>query len=219
MKITKRTLLLLTIILIVGGCASHAPVLPETPKKGETNMGFTFAVENVIPVIWWRYGLNQYTDIGYRLGLPFSGSGIDINRVLMKRDRRWDVLNASYNLSPNSSFDFTYYRFKGSERATKRNPFNMAWTGFRCMIIPNGRYEDKDGGDDNSIRFGFLFGRRMSYRWGFEAGYFHDLKAGFDSDNKDYPHQKNGWPTQFSKGTGLSMQMFLYLGSTKKNKK
>ena len=57
----------------------------------------------------------------------------------------------------------------------------------------------------------------MGYRWGFELGYFHDPRAGFD-DNEDFPHKdpEGNWPTQFSKGAGLSAQLFLYLGPTKK---
>jgi len=217
MTMRNLILLLMAIILWGSGCASHPPVFPQTPKEGETNMGFSFATENIIPVIWWRYGINRYTDVGYRLGIPLSGTGIDLNRILMKKDRRWDVLNIAYNIAPNSSFDITYYRFKGSERTDKQNPFNIGWTGFRCMIIPNGTYDKIE--DPESIRFGFLFGRRLSYRWGFETGYFHDMKAGFDPNNSDYPHQHKKWPTQFSRGTGFSMQLFLYLGPTKKKKK
>ena len=75
-------------------------------------MGFSFSVENVMPTIWWRYGLNNYTDIGFKLGIPISGTGIDINRLLMKKERRWDMLNLAYSISPNSSLDLTYYMFK-----------------------------------------------------------------------------------------------------------
>ena len=46
------------------GCASHPPVLAKEPRKGETDMGFSFSAENVIPVIWFRRGLNRSTDIG-----------------------------------------------------------------------------------------------------------------------------------------------------------
>ena len=107
--------------------------------------------------------------------------------------------------------------FKGSKRKGELNPYNIGWTGARVMIIPDGRLENPGPGNDRSIRFGFLFGRRLGYRWGFEAGYFHDPRAGFDPNNKDYPHTDNKWPTQFSRGTGLSMQLFMYLGPTKKN--
>ena len=102
------------------------------------------------------------------------------------------------------------------QRKDKLNPYNIGWTAARVMIIPDGRYENPGPGNDKSIRFGFLIGRRFGYRWGFETGYFHDFRGGFDPNNKDYPHSDNKWPTQFSKGTGLSMQLFLYLGLTKK---
>ena len=98
--------------IFFSGCASHAPVIPQVPKKGETHMGFSFSVENVIPVIWWRHALNNYTDLGFKVGIPISGTGIDINRVLMKKNRRWDILNLAYSISPNSSLDLTYYMFK-----------------------------------------------------------------------------------------------------------
>lgn len=178
-------------------------------------MGFSFSAENVIPVIWWRYGINKYTDIGYRLGIPLSGSGVDLNRVLMKKEYSWDVLNTSYNFSPNSSFDFTYYKFKGYKKKGQYSPFRIKWYGIRSMIIPQGRYKDRPDNDNQSIRFGFLFGRRLGQRWGFETGYFHDLKAGFNPKNKDYPHKYENWPTQFSRGAGLSLQVFLYMQQKK----
>ena len=112
------------------------------PVKGQTNVGFSFAVENVIPVIWWRHGLNKYTDVGFKLGIPFSGTGVDISRILSKRDARWDMLNIAYSISPNSGFDFTYYMFKGISRMGKINPYKIGWTGFRTMIIPDGSYEN-----------------------------------------------------------------------------
>ena len=97
-------LIFIILILFTVGCSSHPPVLPQIPVKGETNTGFSFSAENLIPVIWWRHGLNKYTDIGLKIGIPWSGTGIDINRVLKKRDRRWEVLNLAYSVSPNSSF-------------------------------------------------------------------------------------------------------------------
>ena len=220
--INQNLCLTFIILTLYGvGCSSHPPVLPQIPVKGETNTGFAFSAENVIPVMWWRHGLNKYTDIGFKLGIPFSGTGIDINRVLKKRDRRWEVLNLAYSFSPNSSFDLTYYMFKGSLRDGKASPFNIGWTGFRGMIVPDGNYENPGPENDQSIRFGPLLGRRFGARWGFEIGYFHDFRAGFEVKNPDYPHKNpdNGWPTQFSKGTGLSAQLFMYLGPTNKKKK
>ena len=235
----KRNLIifLIAIILWGSGCASHPPVFPQMPEKGVTNMGFTFSVENLIPVIWARHGLGQYTDLGIRVGIPLSGTGIDLNRVLFKRDRKWDVFNVAYNLAPNSSFDFTYYKFKGAKQSTKKNPFGVAWTGYRCMLIPNGSYDN--GANRSSTRFGMLYGRRLSTKWGFEVGYFHDFKSmplskvmtsSWDPSDttvvneygygyKNYPHKVEGWPTQFSRSTGFSLQFFMYLGPTKKKKK
>tara|TARA_A100001037_G_scaffold306161_1_gene349641 strand:- start:16780 stop:17478 length:699 start_codon:yes stop_codon:yes gene_type:complete len=226
------SLLYLAIILFCASCASHPPVFPQMPKKGETNMGFTFAAENLIPVIWWRHGLGRYTDLGLRAGIPFSGSGIDLNRVLYKRDRKWDVINISYNLAPNSSFDATYYKFKGDKRINLKNPFGVAWKGYRLMYIPEG----VSGGE--SIRFGMLYGRRFSTKWAVEFGYFHDFRSmpfskvllawdpsdttninKYGSNYKEYPHRFEGLPSEYSRSTGLSFQLFMYLGPTKKKKK
>ena len=231
----KRNLIifLIAIILWGSGCASHPSVFPQMPEKGVTNMGFTFSVENLIPVIWARHGLGQYTDLGIRVGIPLSGTGIDLNRVLFKRDRKWDVFNVAYNLAPNSSFDFTYYKFKGAKRITKKNPFGVAWTGYRCMLIPKG----VSGGQ--SVRFGMLYGRRLSTKWGFEVGYFHDFRSmpfskvmtsNWDPTDttivndygyvyKKYPHEYEGLPSEYSRATGMSLQFFMYLGPTKKKKK
>ena len=55
-----------------------------------------------------NYSLNNYTDVGFKLGIPISGTGIDINWLLMKKDRWWDMLNLAYSISPNSSLDLTY---------------------------------------------------------------------------------------------------------------
>ena len=231
----KRNLIifLIAIILWGSGCASHPSVFPQMPEKGVTNMGFTFSVENLIPVIWARHGLGQYTDLGIRVGIPFSGTGIDLNRVLFKRDRKWDVFNVAYNLAPNSSFDFTYYKFKGAKRITKKNPFGVAWTGYRCMLIPKG----VSGGQ--SVRFGMLYGRRLSKKWGFEVGYFHDFRSmpfskvmtsnwdptdttivnDYGYGYKKYPHEYEGLPSEYSRAAGMSLQFFMYLGPTKKKKK
>ena len=47
----KITLLIIFILILGNGCASHPPVLPQTPKKGEVNSGFSFSIENVVPVM------------------------------------------------------------------------------------------------------------------------------------------------------------------------
>ena len=108
-------------------------------------MGFSFSVENVIPVIWWRHALNNYTDVGFKVGIPISGTGIDINRVLMKKNRRWDILNLAYSISPNSSLDLTYYMFKvhkKEELSFLKPPLKTRWRALRLMIVPNGIYDN-----------------------------------------------------------------------------
>ena len=62
-----------------------------------------------------------------------------------------------------------------------------------------------------------VFGRRFGARWGVELGYFHDFRAGFE-DNEDFPHKDGRWATQFSKSTGISMQLFMYLEPTNRRK-
>jgi hypothetical protein len=89
------------------------------------------------------------------------------------------------------------------------------------------------------VRFGMLYGRRISTIWGFEVGYFHDFRSmplskvmtanwdpsdttivnEFGSSYKKYPHKYEGFPSEFSRSTGLSLQFFMYLGPTKKKKK
>ena len=224
----KLSILLIFVILWGSGCASHPPVLPKEITKGDTHMGFTFSIENVIPVAWVRRGLNQYTDIGLRLGLPISGSGIDINRILFKKDRKWDALNLAYNIAPNSSIDFTYYKFKQAKKTKKGKSLGVSWRGYRGMYIPEGVSKGE------SLRFGFLYGRRIGEKYGIELGYFHDFRSipikelftinwdpyEFDLENdtgyENYEHKYNGFPSEYSRLTGLSFQLFMYLGQMDK---
>ena len=217
--------------IFMTGCASHPAVLPETPKKGEISRGFSFAIENIVPTMWWRYGLGKYSDVGLRLGIPISGSGIDFNRILYKKDQKWEVINLAYNFTQNKSFDLTYYRFRGDKREEIYNPLLIKWSGYRLMYIPRGI----SGG--TSVRFGYLLGQRISRRWGYELGYFHDFrsmplskviggsdaKGGWDPKDEsvldeygdayvNYPHKYQGLPSEYSRATGLSFQIFMYLG-------
>jgi hypothetical protein len=230
MNIIKLILIAICVIYLANSCASHPSVLPQTPKKGEVNSGFSFSLENIVPVMWWRYGLSKYADVGLRVGIPISGSGIDFNRILYKKDERWEVINFAYNFTQNQSFDLTYYSFKGVQRNKIFNPALIKWNGYRLMYIPKGI----SGG--TSIRLGFLTGQRISKRWGYEVGYFHDFrsmplskviggsdaKGSWDPNDqavideygdayKSYPHQHYGLPSEYSRGTGLSFQIFMYL--------
>ena len=224
----KLSILLIFVILWGSGCASHPPVLPKEITKGDTHMGFTFSIENVIPVAWVRRGLNQYTDIGLRLGLPISGSGIDINRILFRKGRKWDALNLAYNIAPNSSIDFTYYKFKQAKKTKKGKSLGVSWRGYRGMYIPEGVSKGE------SLRLGFLYGRRIGEKYGIELGYFHDFRSipikelftinwdpyEFDLENdtgyENYEHKYNGFPSEYSRLTGLSFQLFMYLGQMDK---
>ena len=224
----KLSILLIFVILWGSGCASHPPVLPKEITKGDTHMGFTFSVENVIPVAWVRRGLNQFTDVGLRVGLPLSGSGIDINRILFRKDRKWDALNLAYNIAPNSSIDFTYYKFKQAKKTKKGKSLGVSWRGYRGMYIPEGVSKGE------SLRFGFLYGRRIGEKYGIELGYFHDFRSipikelftinwdpyEFDLENdtgyENYEHKYNGFPSEYSRLTGLSFQLFMYLGQMDK---
>ena len=83
----------------------------------------------------------------------------------MKKDRRWDMLNLAYSISPNSSLDLTYYMFK-IHKKEKLNflkpPLRTRWRAFRLMIIPNGTYDNPSKyGTKVSTRLGLLFGRRF----------------------------------------------------------
>ena len=92
--IVMRKLILtisLTFLFFLIGCASHPVVHPGTLKKNEQVWGYALAAENVLPVVWFRKGLDQNTEIGYRIGLPIYGTGIDLSRTVMRRENAWDL--------------------------------------------------------------------------------------------------------------------------------
>ena len=96
------------------GCASHPVVHPGSLKKGEQVWGYSLAAENIFPVMWFRKGLDQNTELGYRVGMPIYGTGIDLSRVVMRQENKWDVMNFAWSYNPNRNIDITYYRFKES---------------------------------------------------------------------------------------------------------
>ncbi|MFQ6616410.1 MAG: hypothetical protein ACE5HZ_06535 [Fidelibacterota bacterium] len=203
---------------VLAGCASHPTVAYRTLETGESLYGYTLSVENVFPVFFYRYGLTPVSDIGFRVGVPIYGTGLDYSRVLFEKEGRRDVLNLGWSLTPNSNFDFTYYKFSKSSR----------YWGLRGMIIPRGLNGDR------SIRMGLLFGMVRKGRLGYEVGYFHDFASmplteifspNFDPADTsrwgdrflDYPHvSEGGLPTEHSRLTGLSVRITFMLGPREK---
>ena len=233
----RLNIFLILIFLFFGiqGCTSHPAIQPNLPEPGTTDMGFSFSVENIVPVIWWRRGINESTDIGLRVGIPLSGTGIDINRVLFRKERSWEVLNLAYSINPNSNYDLSYIRFKKNLRSSK-----ISWLGFRVMVIPKGAVRRINDGNLNysaSNRAGLFYGRQMSQKWGIEFGYFHDynsmplgkvfstdwdpnsesVKAEYGDQYKFYPLSSGGnLPSEYSRRVGLSLQLYMYLGKLNK---
>ena len=238
--------------LFFSGCASHPVVHPGSLKKDEQVWGFSIAAENIFPVMWFRKGLDQNTELGYRIGLPIYGSGVDLSRVVMRKENTWDVMNFAWSLNPNKNFDVTYFRFKESAggllsklKRKKKSSNSISWKGARFMFIPDGITPD----NRSSMRVGILRGGKISEKFGYEIGYFHDfnsmpLSKVFDSKwnitgknwqnstrldsvyngrYADYDPMYNGKgsgvPSEYSRATGLSIQVFYYLGRYKKKSK
>ena len=236
--------------LFIIGCASHPVVHPGKLKTNEQVWGYSLSAENIFPVMWFRKGIDKRTELGYRIGLPIYGTGIDLSRIVMQNENKWDVMNFAWSYNPNSNFDITYYRFKESSggilsRLKKNNNPNstkVSWGGGRFMLILNGIPPDKR----SSMRIGILRGGKISEKFGYEIGYFHDFNSmplgklfdskwnitgknwnnstRFDStyngryDDYDPMYSGNGYgvPSKYSRATGLSIQLFYYLGRYKK---
>lgn len=204
-----KQFLLLAIGLWISACATHPTISPIPLKPGETYTALTFSVENVVPVFVYRRGVSEKSDVGFRVGLPVYGTGIDYSYMLFKRGDISDVVNLSYSLNPNSNLDLTYY----SVRSFPAKPGNAFYTGFRVMYIPRGI----TGG--NSIRVGVLGGLSISQKVGLEIGYFHDFDKGQPIEYIYVLEPKNparypatteyGFPTEYSRLTGLSCQLSL----------
>jgi len=164
-----------------------------------------------------------------RLGLPFYGTGIDYSRVLYQKENKWDMINLAWSVNPNFNVDATYYKFKtkiGSDKFVKSR-----WWGLRGMIISNGIT------NHSSNRIGILFGMQRNPRWGFEMGYFHDPSSipitelfnpkwdptadGVSSRFSDKPmkDKSTGFPSEYSRLTGMSFSIFFDLDAPKKEKK
>lgn len=219
-------LLIPVLLLMLGACASHPTPGMTQMKQGESTYGYTLAVENVFPYVWYRTALTDMTNIGVRVGLPLYGTGIDVSRTLYSREKRWDVLNIAYSLNPNKNIDFTYYKFYEGKEKEGLDP-SVFWWGVRGMYIANGI------SDRTSTRMGILIGTKRWQRMSIELGYYHDFAAmplsslfdfNWDHDspaNKaqfgDFPHvdPASGMPSEHSRMTGFSLQLMFHLKSSK----
>ncbi|MBL7134993.1 MAG: hypothetical protein ISS81_00180 [Candidatus Marinimicrobia bacterium] len=196
-------------LLFLWGCAAHPTISPVPLKRGETYTGITFSVENVFPVFVYRKGLSDISDVGFRVGLPIYGSGVDYSRIVFQRGDIYDVINIGFSWTPNSNLDLTYY----TVRTFPKKPGNAFYTGFRGMYIPNGI------SDRESVRVGMLVGISIEEKWGLELGYFHDFDKGqpieylFNLEPKNDPRYPAvtdyGLPSENSRLVGLSLQLSL----------
>ena len=222
-----RVVSTLVIAIILSGCASHPKVSSQRMAEGDIEYGYAFSVENVFPYLWYRKGISKRSDIGVRVGLPIYGSGLDYSRLLYEKEHKWDILNLAWNVNPNFNYDFTYYKFK--QRYNKKTDVlgGTAWTGIRFMHIPKGI------SDKTSTRIGILFGGKPGSKLSYEVGYFHDFssmpisylfKSDYeveeDSRFSEFPHTTElGIPSENTRITGFSLQLFFSLGYNHAEKK
>ena len=214
--------------LFLFGCASHPTINPHLPEPGKVKKGYALSMENVFPYLWIRKGLTDKSEIGFRIGLPIYGTGIDYSRVVYQKENKWDLINLAWSLNPNFNFDATYYKFK-----TKKGNdgfLKSRWWGLRGMFIQNGITNHA------SNRFGLLMGFQGNARWGMEFGYFHDptsmpitelLNPKWDPTaegasprfaDKPMKDSATGFPSEYSRITGLSISIFFDLDAPKKKK-
>lgn len=223
--ISRQKLIFIILVFFLFGCAAHPTVAYKTMKKGEKLYGYSFSIENVFPVLFYRYGISEISDVGFRLGLPIYGSGFDYSRILFQSGQKRDVLNIAWSWTPNSNFDFTYYKF--TEK--KKRPGVVTYWGLRGMFIPKGI----TGG--RSLRIGLLLGSNLKGKFGYEIGYFHD-SAGipitqiftpkFDETNPDWDDRYNqypltsdfGFPTEHARITGLSIRLHFFINTNNEKK-
>lgn len=216
---------MVVLVLLLGGCATHPTVSTSRMEPGDKKYGWSWSVENIFPYIWYRYGLTDKSDVGFRVGLPIYGTGIDYSRILYSKKNKWDVLNLAWSLNPNYNSDFTYYKFK-QRISTEDKQGAISWWGLRMMYIPKGIT------DGSSTRIGLLFGGQPNEKWGYEIGYNHDFNSipitnlfDFNWNDKvnndadlyrrygDTPHTDpaSGLPTEYSRLTGISVRIFVNL--------
>ena len=215
----------LLICIILNGCASHPRVGSQRMAQGDIEYGYAFSVENVLPYLWYRKGISNRSDIGVRVGLPIYGSGLDYSRLLYEKENKWDMLNLAWSLNPNYNYDFTYYKFRQRQNKKTGALGGTAWTGIRFMYIPKGI------SDKTSSRIGLLFGGKPGSKLSYEIGYYHDFSSMpiskvFSSSYvpegrfTEFSHTtKFGIPSENSRMTGFSLQVFFNLEYGRAEKK
>ena len=215
----------LVIAIIFSGCASHPRVGSQRMEKGDVEYGYAFSVENVFPYLWYRKGISKRSDIGVRVGLPIYGSGFDYSRLLYEKENKWDMLNLAWSINPNYNYDFTYYKFRQRKNKKTGALGGTAWTGIRFMHIPKGI------SGKTSTRIGILFGGKPGSKLSYEIGYYHDFSSMpisniFSSSYvpegrfTEFPHTtKFGIPSENSRMTGFSLQVFFNLEYSRAEKK
>ena len=215
----------LIIAIIFSGCASHPRVSSQRMAEGDVEYGYAFSVENVFPYLWYRKGISKRSDIGVRVCLPIYGSGFDYSRLLYEKENKWDMLNLAWSLNPNYNFDFTYYKFRQRQNKKTGALGGTAWTGIRFMHIPRGI------SGKTSTRIGILFGGKPGEKLSYEIGYYHDFSSmpisnvfssSYVQEGRftEYPHTtKFGIPSENSRITGFSLQVFFNLGYNRAEKK
>ena len=203
------TILVLANILLLIGCAGHSTISPDPLKKGESYYAFNYSLETGVPSYVFRKGITNLTDFGVRIGLPLYGSGMDISRILTKEGDTYYLLNVGYSWALNPGYDFTLYRMT----KIKRRPGLITYYGLRGMMIPDGI------SNRESIRIGFILGNYTIGKWGYEIGYFHDFSSmpladltSFEVYKPEgsyvkFPHSINGFPSEHSRMTGLSVRI------------
>jgi len=181
--------------LLFSGCAAHSTFAPEVLAPGEKMRTVTVSSETIAPVITWRRGLTERSDIGLHLGIPIYGTGFDYSFQIRQKPRgSGDIVNLGAFLTPNANLDFTYYKVATLGRRGRAHPY----FGWRMMYIPRGI------SGDTSLRFGFLAGFRVQERFGIELGYFHDFE---ETDNWWY--HDSMLATEKNALTGLSVRFTL----------
>ena len=210
------------VLLLFVGCATHPTISATRMEKGMSSYGYTLSVENVLPYVWYRYAISDISNVGFRIGLPVYGTGIDYSRLLYSKGNKWDVINIAWSFNPNQNIDLSYYKFR--QKKSQNNRAGMtSWWALRGMYIPSGIM------GETSTRIGFLFGGWMGKKLGYELGYYHDfnsmpISSLFDmnwsansEENKerfgDTPHKDpaSPMPSEFSRLTGISFQLFFVL--------